>query len=74
MWKKLTATSGGTKIMHVNLDNVCYLERGPDYTTVYFTATDAQGKLCSIRVKEPPDSITAPLESATAMTAAPVAP
>jgi hypothetical protein len=57
MWKRLTSTTGDK--VDINLNNVCYIDRGQDYTSIFFTVADQHGTMCSIRVREPPDGIHA---------------
>jgi hypothetical protein len=53
-WKRLTS-SDGSKV-DVNLDNVAYIQRYGDYTTVTFSAGRGDGTI-SVTVKETPDEI-----------------
>jgi hypothetical protein len=53
-WKRLTDTSGNE--VDVNLDNVAYIIRYGDYTSITFSAGHGLGSI-SVSVKETPDEI-----------------
>lgn len=56
-FKRLTSTSA--TLLDVNLDAVAYLSRSAGITTIHFAVTGHDGKLLSVSVKEPPDTILA---------------
>lgn len=64
IWKRLTGVDGGA--VDVNLDQVAYLRRTGNVSTIYFVGggTD-QGQSLTVSVKETPDDILKPGNSSS---------
>jgi hypothetical protein len=60
----LTGVDGGT--VDVNLDQVAFLRRTDNASTIYFVGAETdQGRSLTVAVKEPPDEILKPGKAAS---------
>jgi hypothetical protein len=54
-WKKLTSVDNAT--VYINIDNVAYIRKYRDHTTIYFTVQKGEF-LANVSVRESPETIS----------------